>query len=286
MVDDADGTEFRFLEDDSKAYPREHTAVPARFGPRLKTVPHRDRFVTTPTGSSLSFSTGLVVKRHRAGTSLTELQQRLDAIVHAPFLQPLGPAECIDGTVVTRWPRVEVARPQNPPWREAGRLLAELHATEPTVQHRQLPRPTWSERVTRAAARTPDPELAALGNLLARQAVDHRGEGNCLSHGDWHLGQLGYADSHWLLLDPDDVAFGDPWWDLARPAGFWAAGLLSDESWHEFLEGYDSPTPPWPAVDIPARCAVFVAAVRASLHREPTAEALLEACRRLAQSVS
>ena len=47
-----------------------------------------------------------------------------------------------------------------------------------------------------------------------------------LVHGDWHLGQLARVDAEWRLLDIDDVGLGDPAWDLGRPAGFWAAGLL------------------------------------------------------------
>jgi predicted trehalose synthase len=43
-----------------------------------------------------------------------------------------------------------------------------------------------------------------------------------LVHGDWHLGQLGRRGEHWVLIDVDDLGVGDPAWDLARPAGFWA----------------------------------------------------------------
>ncbi len=241
-----------------------------------------ERELTTASGARLSFAGGVVTKRHRAGTSLADVQHRLDAIVAAPFVQPLGPATTTDGWVVTRWPAVAPAEPDDPPWREAGALLAALHRVrvEPPPT---LPAPTWPERVSRAAARTHDPTLAALGRRLADEAATHRGNRTTVIHGDWHLGQLGLTDAGWLLLDPDDVALGDPWWDLARPAGFWAAGLLPDDDWREFLDGYAPTEDPWPAVDLPARCAVLVAAVRARLHSEPTADSLLSACERMAQ---
>ena len=112
-------------------------------------------------------------------------------------------------------------------------------------------------------------------------------------HGDWHLGQLGRLDGSWRLLDIDDIGLGDPAWDLGRPAGFWAAGLLGDEQWRSFLDGYRSSGgpgvppdgDPWPRLDLPARCAVFVAAVR-ELRAQPApsdhpGSDLLQACSRM-----
>ena len=242
----------------------------------------RDRLVTTASGARLGFADGVVTKRHRAGTSPAALLRRLDAIAGAPFVQPLGPVADEDGHLVTRWPEVALADPDDPPWRDAGALLAALHRIHPDPTP-ALPGPTWPERVSRTAARAGDPALAALGHRLADEAAAHRGTQSTLIHGDWHLGQLGRIGDRWLLLDPDDVAVGDLWWDLARPAGFWAAGLLHDDDWREFLHGYAPAEDPWPAVDLPARCAVFVAAVRARLHSEPTADSLLSACERMAQ---
>lgn len=112
-------------------------------------------------------------------------------------------------------------------------------------------------------------------------------------HGDWHLGQLARTADGWQLIDVDDVGVGDPAWDLARPAGFWAAGLVEDEDWEDFLGGYRAgggpavpPTgDPWPALDLAARCAVLIAAVREVLVQPApsgdTGEALLAACRRM-----
>jgi hypothetical protein len=45
------------------------------------------------------------------------------------------------------------------------------------------------------------------------------------------LGQLGWRLGALVLIDVDDLGVGDPAADLARPAGFWAAGLLPDGDW-------------------------------------------------------
>lgn len=106
-----------------------------------------------------------------------------------------------------------------------------------------------------------------------------------LVHGDWHLGQLGrlHGDAPWLLIDVDDLGSGDPAWDLARPAGFWAAGLIPDEDWIRFVDAYrDANGPaisgddPWPVLEPFARAAV----VQAAAHH-PDDELLLAACVRM-----
>ncbi len=219
---------------------------------------------------------GIFVKTHHPRTDPALLQRRLDAIRSAPFVQPLGPVEVTDGDVVTRWPLVGTADPENPPWFEAGALLARLHALAAPAD---APPHGWPERLSRALTRAPD-ELVPLGRRLLAE-VAAQPPGPRLIHGDWHLGQLGQQDGEWLLVDVDDVGLAWPAWDLARPAGFWAAGLLSDEDWNTFLTGYGS-TPPWPELDLPARCAVFVAAARPQLHSRHTADSLLAACRRMA----
>jgi aminoglycoside phosphotransferase (APT) family kinase protein len=105
-----------------------------------------------------------------------------------------------------------------------------------------------------------------------------------LVHGDWHLGQLGRrsATAPWLLIDVDDIGVGDPAWDLARPAGFWAAGLIPDDDWAVFLASYRDadgpavpPGDPWPVLDPFARAAVIQAAAH-----QPDDE-LMAACERM-----
>ena len=96
--------------------------------------------------------------------------------------------------------------------------------------------------------------------------------------------------SAWRLIDIDDLGIGDPAWDLARPAGFWAAGLLDHSSWFALLTAYQdaegpavSTADPWRTLDLPARAAVLVAACREVSRRQRAADdsplpALLEAC--------
>ncbi len=89
----------------------------------------------------------------------------------------------------------------------------------------------------------------------------------------------------------DDFGVGDPAWDLARPAGFWATGLLDDESWVSLLTAYreaggpavPADGDPWPALDLPAKAGVLIATVQAlgQPHRPETAAALLQASRQL-----
>ena len=109
-----------------------------------------------------------------------------------------------------------------------------------------------------------------------------------LVHGDWHLGQLGRRSAHepWLLIDVDDLGIGDPAWDLARPAGFWAAGLIPDAGWTTLIDTYrdaggaalpPSPADPWKVLDPFARAAVVQAAAG-----NPDDELLLAACARMA----
>lgn len=248
----------------------------------------------TRSGSRLYLFADLVVKVHRPTTDATELARRL-AYCRGPLLEPLDPIPrplLVDGpdrppALVTRWPLVEVLAPDaTPPWTESARLLARVHATEITTP---VPGHGWPARLARAVALAP-PEFVDLGRSLLRQ-VRRRREPRRLLHGDWHLGQLGRAEAGWCLLDPEDLGLGDPAWDLARPAGFWAADLLSDADWQEFLDGYrasgGAAVPavgdPWPALDLPARCAVYVAAMHPGAHDQETARALVDACRRMAQ---
>ena len=95
-----------------------------------------------------------------------------------------------------------------------------------------------------------------------------------LCHGDLHLGQLvrhPAPDGPWRLIDVDDLGVGEPAWDLARPAAWYACGLLSPEDWDLFLAAYrtgggpavPADGDPWPALDVPARALTVQTAARA-----------------------
>ncbi|MEU6081284.1 phosphotransferase [Streptomyces sp. NPDC047108] len=122
-----------------------------------------------------------------------------------------------------------------------------------------------------------------------------------LCHGDWHLGQLvrhPAPDGPWLLIDVDDLGIGDPAWDLARPAAWFAVGFLAPEVWQRFLDAYrraGGPAvrpegDPWPQLDVPARAltvqtAALALARAAAEGRAPDEdeEALVDGCVRIAE---
>ncbi|PGH51338.1 phosphotransferase family protein, partial [Streptomyces sp. Ru87] len=121
--------------------------------------------------------------------------------------------------------------------------------------------------------------------------------GSALCHGDLHLGQLVRCPD-WLLIDVDDLGLGDPAWDLARPAAWYAAGLLGPDEWSRFLGAYRAAGgpavpahgDPWPRLDVPARAltvqsaAIALAKAAASGRGPDEAEAaLVDACVRIAQ---
>lgn len=199
------------------------------------------------------------------------------------------------------------------PWAAAGRLLARVHRQRPTealpvhggharltraharVQH-LISSPRFDQSHVKGTPHVPDAGTLALlddlGRALRSQLADVSQRSDvAVAHGDWHIGQLALTPNGMRLLDIDDIGMGDPAWDLGRPAGFWAAGLLDDAPWEAFLGGYryaggpgvPAHGDPWPALDLSARSAVFIAAVRAlsaqRVHGDDSADALLEACR-------
>ena len=188
----------------------------------------------------LGLDTAVVVKVHPERTDRGALGTRVAAAA-SPQLHPwlVTPLTTVVGCLpdhpqpVTLWPRVPVLDPDQAdplPWASIGAHLAGLHrATVPAG----LPEHDGPLRVKRALDRTAplSSTLRALGERLLRELARLGGRHTGLVHGDWHLGQPARLPDGWHLLDLDDLGVGDPAWDLGRPAGFWAAGLLGDQDW-------------------------------------------------------
>jgi hypothetical protein len=276
-----------------------------RVGPHTPVVPLVTRGLATrpvaPEHSQVFICAGVIVKLHGLGTDRDRLARRLHGI-GAPdldrlWIQPLqySPIPAPEDRLATIWPRVTVLSTiDRPPWLDVGQLLARLHRMPVTED---LPRLGGHSRLRRAivylraTGRGDLAQLADFGDGLAEK-LEHAPQ-TTLAHGDFHLGQLGHTPLRrsWKLLDVDDFGIGDPAWDLARPAGFWAAGLLDDDSWMTFLDAYrEAGGPavprdgdPWPALDLPARAAVLVATAQAlrTPNSEDASAELLAACARM-----
>ncbi|MEV4879107.1 phosphotransferase [Streptomyces cyaneofuscatus] len=265
----------------------------------------------------------VVAKAHAADIDRDALAARL-ALASAPelagiLLPPLtgpGPADTAGAVPrpVTFWPYGTPVDPKDPdaaPWAEAAVLLARLHRTAPPLP---LPLPPMrgpvkaARAVARMVAALPGsgavvPVQAAWYALPAwarGEAVSPAARSGFLCHGDLHLGQLvrhPAPDGPWLLIDVDDAGQGDPAWDLARPAAWYAAGVLAPEDWLLFLDAYRSAGgpavpaegDPWPQLDVPARAlTVQTAAVAlakcAVESREPDEmeQLMIDSCARIA----
>jgi aminoglycoside phosphotransferase (APT) family kinase protein len=242
--------------------------------------------VQTRSGAEIVVDGDVVYKVHRPGTDPRALTTRLRiAAESGSLLSPLNVVpERVGVRWQTRWPCVEtvVPQPECAPWAEAGRLLAQLHGE---AIARRVPPHGWPHRLRRMVRSIDDATVRRAAAELPAEVwrACSRDRPTTLVHGDWHLGQLGRRAGPWLLIDVDDLGVGDPAWDLARPAGFWAAGLIPDDDWTAFLDAYrDAGGPalpagdPWPVLDPFARAAV----VQATSHH-PDDELLRAACERM-----
>ncbi|WP_411577015.1 phosphotransferase [Streptomyces sp. SCSIO ZS0520] len=244
-----------------------------------------------------------VAKAHAPGTDPRELALRTALAAHPALggilLPPLrtDPVE-LHGRPVTLWPHGEPVDPEHPeaaPWEAAARLLARLHRTDPSVLPSGLPAMRGPARAARAVARLrarAAAHPAAPAVLAAWSALPPwaRGEapvpGSALCHGDVHLGQLvREPGGGWVLIDVDDLGTGHPAWDLARPAAWYACGILGPGEWARFLSAYRSAGgpavppegDPWPVLDVPARAVTVQSAALALVKATGADRALDEA---------
>ncbi|MGW3476246.1 phosphotransferase family protein [Streptomyces althioticus] len=228
-----------------------------------------------------------VAKAHAPDTDTAALAVRTAVAARLPgiLLPPLAPAPAgLHGRPVTYWPYGTPVDPDDPdaaPWEEAGVLLARLHRT-PLPE--AVPPMRGPEKAARAVALLRDlaglhPAAAPVLDAWADLPPWARGEAPApgpvrLCHGDFHLGQLirdPAPGSPWLLIDVDDLGAGPPVWDLARPAAWYAVGMLDPDAWHRFLTAYRAAGgpavppdgDPWPALDVPARALTAQTAARA-----------------------
>jgi Ser/Thr protein kinase RdoA (MazF antagonist) len=258
-----------------------------------------------------------VAKAHAPDTTPTELAARLAVAAHLPgvLLPPLSPTPVdLHGRLVTFWPYGDPVDPEDPdaaPWEEAATLLARLHRTPAPPGLPPMRGPAKAARaIARLKATTPQPATEPVLRAWAALPAWARAEAplpdlpgrpslRTLCHGDLHLGQLvrhPAPDGPWLLIDVDDLGVGAPAWDLARPAAWYACGLLPPDEWTRFLTAYRAAGgpavpvdgDPWPALDTAARALTVqtaaLAIVKATAADRPlddVQQAVVDACARM-----
>ncbi|MBB5822824.1 aminoglycoside phosphotransferase (APT) family kinase protein [Streptosporangium becharense] len=252
----------------------------------------------------------VVVKAHNPGAEPEALAERMRAAAHPalrgillrPVTEEVFP---VGDRLVTVWPAgtpVDHGDPDAAPWEDAARLLARLHA----VPAGDLPPLRAAGGPARVASTVARLDGGSAAELVVRRAFTTlpepgtvAGDGpGTLTHGDWHMGQLVRAPGEWILIDIDDLGLGDPAWDLARPAAWFAAGLLDPAVWHRFLDAYRSAGgtavppagDPWERLEIPAQAMTvqLTAAAVATAEREgrpldEVEQILVDACLRIVQ---
>ncbi|MFI9592009.1 phosphotransferase family protein [Nonomuraea sp. NPDC052265] len=248
----------------------------------------------------------VVVKAHSARDEVEPLRARLRAAaaaaVNGVLLAPLeSEVLAAAGRAVSVWPAgrpVPHDDPGSAPWEEGARLLARLHAVPLTLVP-PMPPAGGPARAARAVSRmSGDGPVEQLVRHAFKELPEPALVHGLLTHGDWHLGQLVCRD-RWLLIDVDDLGVGDPAWDLARPAAWYAAGLLEPAVWERFLGAYlasggpalGQGDDPWQRLDLPARALTVQLAAVAVLNAErenreldEVEHSLIESCSRIVRA--
>ncbi|MGW0913553.1 phosphotransferase [Streptomyces sp. NPDC002784] len=258
-----------------------------------------------------------VAKAHPPNTDPAGLTLRLATAAALPgtLLPPLTPSPApLHDRLVTCWPYGTPVDPHDPdtaPWEAAATLLAQLHRHPPLPGTPPMRGPAKAaQAIERLNATAPaGSETAAVLRAWhtlptwARAETPMPGDApRTLCHGDFHLGQLvRHPALHgpWRLIDVDDLGTGIPAWDLARPAAWYACGLLAPEEWTRFLTAYRAAAgpavppdgDPWPALDTAARALTVqtaaTATAKAAHAGRPLDEierSLIDACDRIAST--
>lgn len=279
--------------------------------PRGGTCGHPDTVLAERDDGTVVRHGDTVAKAHAPGSGVADLARRLATAAALPdvLLAPLDPAPAVlHDRQVTFWPYgtpVDPDAPEDAPWEAAGALLARLHRAAAPAGLPPMRGPAKAARaIARLGAAGPHPASAPVLRAWAALPAWARAEAPMPDtatpcHGDFHLGQLvryPAGSGAWRLIDVDDLGVGVPAWDLARPAAWYACGLLPADEWSRFLSAYRAEGgpavppagDPWPALDVPARAltvqtaALAVAkSVAAGRPLDEAQQAVADACRRM-----